>query len=59
VPTPDAPFRAVADFFVMAMEVIVWTVILLATAGVVWALAPYHQRIIDNRDTVVAPETWD
>ena len=53
------PFRAVADFFVMAMDVIVWTVILLATAGVVWALAPYHQRIIDNRDTVVAPETWD
>ena len=57
--TPDAPFRAVADFFVMTMEVIVWTVILLATAGVVWALAPYHQRIIDHRDTVVAPETWD
>jgi hypothetical protein len=53
------PFRAVADFFVMTMEVIVWTVILLATAGVVWALAPYHQRIIDHRDTVVAPETWD
>ena len=43
----------------MTMEVIVWTVILLATAGVVWALAPYHQRMIDHRDSVAAPETWD
>jgi hypothetical protein len=53
---PFAPWRT---FFVMTMEVIVWTAILLATAGVVWALAPYHQRIIDNRDTVVVPEDWD
>jgi hypothetical protein len=50
----------VADFFfVRAMEVIVWTAILLATAAVVWALAPYHQRIIDNRDIVALPENWD
>ena len=41
------------------MEAIIWTAILVATAGVVWALAPYHQRMIDNRDTVVAPENWD
>jgi hypothetical protein len=53
------PFRAVADFFVLTMEVIVWTAILVATAGVVWALAPYHQRIIDNRDIVAVPEDWD
>jgi hypothetical protein len=59
VPMPDAPFRAVADFFVLTMEVIVWTAILVATAGVVWALAPYHQRIIDNRDIVAVPEDWD
>lgn len=45
--------------FVLTMEVIVWAAILLATAGVVWALAPYHQRIIDNRDSVVIHETWD
>jgi hypothetical protein len=59
VSTPYAPFSAVADFFVRAMEVIVWTAILLATAAVVWALAPYHQRIIDNRDIVAVPEDWD
>ena len=41
------------------MEVIVWTAILLSTAAVVWALAPYHQRMIDHRDSVPGQETWD
>ena len=41
------------------MEVIVWAAILAATAGLVWALAPYHQRIIDHRDSVAIPEDWD
>jgi len=41
------------------MEVIVWAAILAATAALVWALAPYHQRIIDHRDSVTIPEDWD
>lgn len=41
------------------MEVIVWIAILALTAALVWALAPYHQRIIDNRDTVTVPDNWD
>jgi hypothetical protein len=41
------------------METLVWVVILAATAGLVWALAPYHQRIIEHRESVARPENWD
>ena len=40
------------------MEVLIWTAIILGIALLVWALAPYHQRLIDNRDVIV-PDNWD
>jgi len=46
-------------FSELIMEVMIWAAIVIGTAVVVWALAPYHQRIIDHRETVTPPETWD
>jgi len=46
-------------FCELIMEVMIWAAIVIGTAVVVWALAPYHQRIIDHRETVTPPETWD
>jgi hypothetical protein len=50
--------RCRSGFRGLIMDLIVWTAILIATALVVWALAPYHQRMIDNRDSVAGQETW-
>ena len=35
------------------MELIVWLAICAAVAVGVWAAAPYHQSIIENRDIPV------
>jgi hypothetical protein len=36
------------------METLVWLGISAAFALLIWIAAPYHQRIINNRDTVVS-----
>ena len=56
---PTLYLPTVAELFAPIMEIIVWTAILVAAAAMVWAFAPYHQRIIDHRETVIAPEDWD
>jgi hypothetical protein len=42
------------------METIVWTAITIAVLLLAWALAPYHQRIIENRPAPAQHnENWD
>ena len=41
------------------METIVWAAISVAAFLLVWALAPYHQRIIKNRPGPAQHENWD
>jgi hypothetical protein len=40
------------------METLIWIGILLVVAIVVWRAAPYHERIIANRD-IPRPDTSD
>ena len=35
------------------MDIIIWVGVMVATAVVVWIAAPYHDRIIGNRDLSV------
>jgi hypothetical protein len=40
------------------MEMLLWLAILVAVGIVLWLAAPYHHRIIDNRDTGL-DRSWD
>ena len=41
-----------------SMELLVWLGISAAVLLLVWAAAPYHNRMVDNRETPAA-ENWD
>ena len=40
------------------MEILLWLAILLAVGIVLWLAAPYHHRMIGNRDTELG-KYWD
>jgi hypothetical protein len=40
------------------MEAVLWFVIAVGVAVLVWMAAPYHNRLIENRP-VVDSKTWD
>jgi hypothetical protein len=44
--------------WVCSMETLIWLGISAAVLLLVWAAAPYHARMVDNRDTP-SVETWD
>jgi hypothetical protein len=41
-----------------SMETLIWLGISVAVLLLVWAAAPYHARMVDNRDTP-SVENWD
>jgi len=50
--------EAAAVAWVRSMEILIWLGISAAVLLLVWAAAPYHARMVDNRDTP-GVETWD
>jgi hypothetical protein len=43
---------------VRSMETLIWLGISVAVLLLVWAAAPHHARMVDNRDTP-GVENWD
>jgi len=46
------------DWEFRPMEILLWLAILLAFGVILWLAAPYHNRIIGNRDTALG-KSWD
>ena len=46
------------DWECRPMEILLWLAILLAVGIILWLAAPYHHRIISNRDTVLG-KSWE
>jgi ABC-type methionine transport system permease subunit len=44
--------------WVYPMEILIWLGISAAVLLLVWAAAPHHARMVENRD-VPGVETWD